>query len=44
MTDLSTTYLGLKLKNPIIVGACNMADDLNQLKRMGAGRCCCHCL
>ena len=34
MTDLSTTYLGLKLKNPIIVGACNMADDLNQLKRM----------
>ena len=34
MTDLSTTYMGLKLKNPIIVGASNMASDLNMLKRL----------
>jgi len=34
MTDLSTTYMGLKLKNPIIVGACNMSGDLNILKRI----------
>ncbi len=32
MTDLSTTYMGLKLKNPIIAGASNMSADLNQLK------------
>ncbi len=34
MTDLSTIYMGLKLKNPIIVGASNMAGDLNMLKRL----------
>jgi dihydroorotate dehydrogenase (fumarate) len=34
MTDLSTTYMGLKLKNPIIVGASNMAGDLAMLKRL----------
>jgi len=34
MIDLSTTYMGLKLKNPIIVGACNLSNDLNQLKKL----------
>jgi dihydroorotate dehydrogenase (fumarate) len=34
MTDLSTTYMGLKLKNPIVVGASSMAGDLNMLKRL----------
>jgi dihydroorotate dehydrogenase (fumarate) len=34
MTDLSTTYMGIKLKNPIIVGASSMANDLNMLKRL----------
>jgi dihydroorotate dehydrogenase (fumarate) len=32
--DLSTTYLGLKLKNPIIVGASNLVTDLNFLKKL----------
>jgi len=36
MNDLSTTYMGLKLKNPIIVGACNFSNDLNQLKKLEA--------
>lgn len=34
MSDLSTTYMGLKLKNPIIVGACSLSADINQLKRL----------
>jgi dihydroorotate dehydrogenase (fumarate) len=34
MIDLSTSYLGLKLKNPIIAGASNMSSDLNQLKKL----------
>lgn len=34
MTDLSTTYMGLKLKNPIIAGASSMSGDLGQLKRL----------
>ena len=32
--DLSTTYLGLKLKNPIIIGASNVVTDLNFLKKL----------
>ena len=32
--DLSTTYLGLKLKNPVIVGASNLVTDLNFLKKL----------
>ena len=32
--DLSTTYLGLKLKNPIIVGASNLVTDLDFLKKL----------
>lgn len=38
--DLRTTYLGIELKNPIIVGASNLVTDLNILKRLedaGAG-------
>lgn len=34
MTDLSTTYMGLKLKNPIIAGASSMSNDLNQLRKL----------
>lgn len=40
MADLKTTYMGLELSSPIIVGASNMVQDLNNLKRMekaGAG-------
>jgi len=32
--DLSTTYLGLKLKNPIIVGASNLVTDLSILSKL----------
>jgi len=35
--DLSTTYLGLKLKNPIIIGASNLVTDLNFLKKLEDG-------
>lgn len=34
MIDLKTTYLGIELKNPIIVGACNLVENLNNLKKM----------
>ncbi len=32
--DLSTKYLGLELKNPVIVGASNLVTDLKMLKRL----------
>ncbi len=32
--DLKTTYLGIELKNPLIVGACEMTSDLNMVKKM----------
>ena len=34
MADLSTKYLGLSLKNPIVVGASNLSADLNKLKQL----------
>ncbi|MBN2172673.1 MAG: dihydroorotate dehydrogenase-like protein [Bacteroidales bacterium] len=34
MTDLSVNYMGIKLKNPIIVGACNLVTEIDNLKRM----------
>jgi dihydroorotate dehydrogenase (fumarate) len=32
--DLSTTYLGLKLKNPIMPGASPLVDDLDTVKKL----------
>ncbi len=32
--DLTTNYLGLKLKNPVIVGASNLVTDLNMLRSL----------
>lgn len=32
--DLSTKYLGLELKNPIIVGASNLVTDINTIKKL----------
>ena len=32
--DLSTTYLGLKLKNPLVASSSPMCDDLANLRRM----------
>jgi dihydroorotate dehydrogenase (fumarate) len=34
MADLSVKYLGLTLKNPIIVGSSNLSSDLEMLKRL----------
>jgi len=34
MADLRIKYLGLELKNPIIVGACNLVTDINSLKKI----------
>ena len=32
--DLRTTYLGLKLANPLVVAACPLTDSLDSLKRL----------
>ncbi len=32
--DLTTTYLGLKLKNPVIIGASNLVTDINFVKKL----------
>lgn len=40
MADLSSVYLGLSIKSPVVVGASNMVNDFDNLKRMeeaGAG-------
>jgi len=34
MADLSTKYAGLKLKNPVIIGASNLVKDIDNVKRM----------
>lgn len=34
MIDISTSYLGLKLKNPLIAGSCGLTDSLDNLKRL----------
>ena len=33
MANLKTTYMGIELKNPIIIGANNMVKNLNSLKK-----------
>jgi dihydroorotate dehydrogenase (fumarate) len=40
MADLSTTYMGVKLKNPLILGACNLVtkpDTIKQIEDAGIG-------
>jgi dihydroorotate dehydrogenase (fumarate) len=34
MVDLSTTYLGLKLKNPVVPSSSPLMMDLDNIKRM----------
>jgi dihydroorotate dehydrogenase (fumarate) len=36
MANLSTRYMGLQLKNPIIVGASNLVKDIDNCRRMEA--------
>ena len=31
MKNLKTTYMGIELENPIILGACNMSDNIDEL-------------
>ncbi len=40
MSDLKTKYLGIDLKNPVVVGACNLVNDIDNIKLVeeaGAG-------
>jgi len=32
MPDLRTSYMGIELKNPIILGACNLSEDVDTIK------------
>ena len=34
MADLSTTYMGVKLKNPLILGACNLVNKPETIKQI----------
>lgn len=34
MANLKTTYMGLQLKNPIILGACNLSFDLDKARSL----------
>jgi dihydroorotate dehydrogenase (fumarate) len=36
MADLSTTYLGLRLKNPVVVGSCSLTARLAGVKEVAA--------
>lgn len=40
MADLSTVYIGLKLRNPIIIASCGFTDSVEEIKKLeshGAG-------
>jgi dihydroorotate dehydrogenase (fumarate) len=32
--DLSTDYLGLTLRNPLVVGACHITSQISMLQRL----------
>jgi len=36
MADLTTTYVGLKLRNPVIVSSSGLADSVNKIKKIEA--------
>ena len=36
MKNLTTEYMGLKLKNPIIAGASSLTSDLNSIREIEA--------
>ncbi len=44
MAKLSTNYMGLSLKNPLITGACNLSMDTDVAKKNGRCRGVGHCL
>lgn len=40
MADLSTSYMGLKLNNPVVIAACSLSgriDNIRQAEELGAG-------
>lgn len=38
MKDLATTYLGLKLQNPVIVGSCGLTNSVEKIKEFAAAK------
>ena len=34
MSQLETTYLGLKLKNPVIVGSSGLTSSIDKIKKI----------
>ena len=47
MADLTTTYMGLKLKSPVIAGACELTSNIDKIKKIeqaGAGAIVCKSL
>ena len=36
MTDLSTTYLGMNLRSPLVASASPLSEDLGKIKRLEA--------
>lgn len=34
MADLTTTYMGFNLKNPVIIGSCGLTDSVDEIKKM----------
>ncbi|MCK5056163.1 MAG: dihydroorotate dehydrogenase-like protein [Candidatus Aminicenantes bacterium] len=34
MADLTTTYMGLALKNPVIIGSCGLTNSVGEIKKM----------
>ncbi|MCX6346768.1 MAG: dihydroorotate dehydrogenase, partial [Actinobacteria bacterium] len=34
MADLKTRYMGIELKNPIIIGASNLSDNIENVKKL----------
>ena len=33
MSNLKTKYMGIEIDNPIVIGASNLANDLDKLKK-----------
>ena len=47
MANLTTTYMGLKLKSPVIAGACELTSNIDKIKKIeqaGAGAIVCKSL
>lgn len=38
MKDLSTTYLGLELKNPVIVGSCGLTNSVEKIRELAENK------